>query len=113
MPETAQMTIELTPDAAKKVRQTMQQKPEILGLRLGVQGGGCSGFSYLIQFDSAARPQDHVFDFDGAKVFVDPKSLVYLNGMRVDYKADLMQQGFVLHNPNARQTCGCGTSFSV
>ena len=83
------------------------------GLRLGVQGGGCSGLSYVIQFDSEQRPQDHVFDFDGAKVFVDPKSLVYLNGMTVDYKSDLMQQGFVLHNPNAKHTCGCGTSFSA
>jgi iron-sulfur cluster assembly protein len=111
--ETAPTTIELTASAAARVRQVMQQKPEIAGLRLGVQGGGCSGFSYVIQFETVSRPKDHVFEFEGARVFVDPKSLVYLKGMRVDYKADLMQQGFVLHNPNAKQTCGCGTSFSA
>ena len=113
MEETARMTIELTPEAIKRVRQVMQQKPDVAGLRLGVQGGGCSGFSYGIQFDAAHRPQDHIFEFEGAKVFVDPKSLVYLNGMTVDYKSELMQQGFVLHNPNAKSTCGCGTSFSA
>ena len=113
MPETTLMTVELTPSAIRKVRQTVEQKPDVTGLRLGVQGGGCSGLSYVIQFDTAPRPQDHVFDFEGAKVFVDPKSLVYLNGMRVDYMSDLMQQGFVLHNPNAKHTCGCGTSFSA
>jgi iron-sulfur cluster assembly protein len=113
MPEAAQMTIELTATAARKVRQVMEQRPDVAGLRLGVQGGGCSGLSYVIQFDSEQRSQDQVFEFEGARVFVDPKSLTYLNGMRVDYKADLMQQGFVLHNPNATHTCGCGTSFSA
>jgi iron-sulfur cluster assembly protein len=113
MEETVRMTIELTPNAIKRVRLVMQQKPEIGGLRLGVQGGGCSGFSYVTQFEAAPRPQDHIYDFDGAKVFVDPKSLVYLQGMTLDYKSDLMQQGFVIHNPNAKSTCGCGTSFSA
>ena len=113
MEQTTESTIQLTPSAIRRVRQVMQQKPELGGLRLGVQGGGCSGFSYVIKFDSAARPNDHVFEFDGAKVFIDPKSLVYLKGLKLDYKTDLIQQAFVLDNPNASQSCGCGLSFSV
>ena len=105
--------IQLTENAAKRVRQVTQQKPEVGGLRLGVQGGGCSGLSYVIQFEPSPDSQDQIFDFDGAKVFVDPKSLAHLQGLTLDYKSDLMQQGFVLHNPNAKHTCGCGTSFSA
>jgi iron-sulfur cluster assembly protein len=113
MEQTDRTTIELTPKAIARVRTVMQQKPELGGLRLGVQGGGCSGFSYVTQFESGPRANDQVFDFEGAKVFVDPKSMVYLQGMTLDYKSDLMQQGFVIHNPNAKSTCGCGTSFSA
>ncbi|HWP83952.1 MAG TPA: iron-sulfur cluster assembly accessory protein [Terriglobia bacterium] len=113
MEETATKAIELTPKAIQRVRLVMQQKPEIGGLRLGVQGGGCSGFSYVTQFESGPRPTDYIFDFEGARVFVDPKSMVYLRGMTLDYKSDLMQQGFVIHNPNAKTTCGCGSSFSA
>ena len=113
MEQTTESTIQLTPSAIRRVRQVMQQKPELGGLRLGVQGGGCSGFSYVTQFESGPRPQDHIFEFEGAKVFVDPKSLAYLQGMTLDFKSDLMQQGFLIHNPNATHTCGCGTSFSA
>jgi len=113
MEETARMMIELTPQAIHRVQQVMQQKPDVGGLRLGVQGGGCSGFSYVTQFESGPRSDDQVFDYEGAKVFVDPKSMGYLQGMTLDYKSDLMQQGFVIHNPNAKSTCGCGTSFSA
>ena len=105
--------IQLTESAAKRVREVMGQQPDVAGLRLGVQGGGCSGFTYVIKFDAKPRPRDHVFEFEGAKVFVDPKSLDYLKGMELDYKADLLQQGFALHNPNAKHSCGCGLSFSV
>ncbi|OFV92725.1 MAG: hypothetical protein A3F68_06475 [Acidobacteria bacterium RIFCSPLOWO2_12_FULL_54_10] len=105
--------IELTTNASKRICEVVSQQPGVAGLRLGVQGGGCSGFSYVIKFDSAARPNDHVFEFDGAKVFIDPKSLVYLKGLKLDYKTDLIQQAFVLDNPNASQSCGCGLSFSV
>ena len=113
MNETKSPPIHLTEGAATRVRQVTQQKPEVGGLRLGVQGGGCSGLSYVIQFEPGPDPQDEVFEFGGAKVFVDPKSLEYLQGLTLDYKSDLMQQGFVLHNPNAKHTCGCGTSFSA
>jgi iron-sulfur cluster assembly protein len=105
--------IELTPNAAKRIAQVVAGKPEMKGLRLGVLGGGCSGLSYQIQFEKQQRPTDQVFERDGAKVFVDPKSLEILNGMTLDFKADLMQQSFTIHNPNAKTTCGCGTSFSV
>ena len=113
MEETSSTTIELTPKAIQRVRLVMQQKPDVGGLRLGVQGGGCSGFSYVTQFESGPRPNDQVFDYQGAKVWVDPKSMVFLKGMTLDFKSDLMQQGFVIHNPNAKSTCGCGTSFST
>ena len=82
------------------------------GLRLGVQGGGCSGLSYNIQFDSHPAERDRIFQFGDVRVFIDPKSFIYLNGMVVDYEETLMKQGFVFHNPNAQKSCGCGSSFS-
>ena len=105
--------IEVTTNASKRIREVAENQPDVAGLRLGVHGGGCSGFSYVIKFDSAARQKDHVFEFEGAKVFIDPKSLVYLKGLKLDYKMDLIQHAFVLDNPNASQSCGCGLSFSV
>jgi iron-sulfur cluster assembly accessory protein len=113
MTQNATATVEITPNAAKRIVQVMNSRPEIQGLRLGVLGGGCSGLSYQIQFETQQRPTDNVFELDGAKVFVDPKSLEILKGMTLDYKADLMQQSFIIHNPNAKTTCGCGTSFSI
>ena len=107
------MMIHVTESAVKRIRQVVERQQGVGGLRLGVLGGGCSGLSYDIQFDAGPRPEDQVFEFEGAKVFVDPKSLVYLNDMTLDYKSDLLQQGFVFHNPNAKHTCGCGTSFSA
>ena len=80
--------------------------------RLGVQGGGCSGLSYNIRFDTQPRERDRVFQFDDVRVFVDPKSFIYLHGMVLDYEESLMHQGFSFQNPNAKKACGCGTSFS-
>jgi iron-sulfur cluster assembly protein len=106
--------IQLTEKAIGRIRQVfVKQGVEGGGLRLGVQGGGCSGMSYLIRFEPKQRPSDRVFDFEGVKVFVDPKSLIYLEGMTLDYKESLMQSGFVFENPNAKKSCGCGTSFSA
>jgi iron-sulfur cluster assembly protein len=106
--------IQLTDKAIGRIRQVfVKQGVEGGGLRLGVQGGGCSGMSYLIRFEPKQRPSDRVFDFEGVKVFVDPKSLIYLEGMTLDYKESLMQSGFVFENPNAKKSCGCGTSFSA
>ncbi len=105
--------IQLTERALEKVRELLKQEqvPESGGLRLAVQGGGCSGLTYAMRFDTQAREKDKVFEFAGVRVFVDPKSLIYLAGTVLDYKADLMHQGFVFQNPNAQKTCGCGQSF--
>lgn len=105
--------IQLTENAAKRIEEVMKQQEEVGGLRLAVQGGGCAGFNYVIKFDKAPRPNDQVFELHGAKVFVDPKSFQYLDGLTLDYKSDLMQQTFIFENPNAKHSCSCGTSFSV
>jgi iron-sulfur cluster assembly protein len=105
--------IQVTPKAVEKIKATFAREGVAGGLRLGVLGGGCSGLSYQFKFDTKERPTDKVFDYDGVKIFVDPKSLIYLNGMILDYQESLMQSGFVFDNPNAKKACGCGTSFSA
>ena len=105
--------IQVTPKAVNKIRQTFAREGVTGGLRLGVLGGGCSGLSYQFKFDSRERPNDKVLDYDGVKIFVDPKSLLYLEGMTLDYQESLMQSGFVFENPNAKKSCGCGTSFTA
>jgi len=105
--------IQVTENAAKRIEEVMRQQEQVGGLRLAVQGGGCAGFNYVVKFDKAARPSDQVFEVHGAKVFVDPKSFQYLDGLVLDYKSDLMQQTFLFENPNAKHSCSCGTSFSV
>ena len=105
--------IQLTESAIQRIQEVMNQQEQVGGLRLAVQGGGCAGFTYVIKFDSGPRPKDQVFEFEGAKVFVDPKSFQYLDGLTLDYKSDLIQQTFVFHNPNAQSSCSCGTSFAV
>jgi iron-sulfur cluster assembly protein len=104
--------IQVTPKAITKIRQAFAKQGVEGVLRLGVLGGGCSGLSYQFRFDTKQRPSDKVFEFDGVKIVVDPKSLLYLHGMTLDYKESLMQSGFVFENPNAQKSCGCGTSFS-
>lgn len=105
--------ITLTSAAIKEVKRLLTEKsqPE-LALRVGVKGGGCSGLSYLINFD-AQRPADNLFEFEGVKLLVDPKSLLYLEGMTLDFSDALQGRGFKFVNPNASKTCGCGESFSV
>ena len=108
------MAIEITEKAVDEVRRMMsKENVNAAGLRVGVKGGGCSGLSYQFRFDTKERPTDKVFEFDGVKVVVDPKSVLYLHGMTLDYKESLMQSGFVFENPNAQKNCGCGTSFSA
>jgi iron-sulfur cluster assembly protein len=107
--------IQVTQNAIKKIRSAMLKEnvfPEQGGLRLGVQGGGCSGLTYNIRFDTQPRERDRVFQFEDVRVFVDPKSFIYLHGMTLDYQETLMQQGFVFVNPNSTKSCGCGSSFS-
>ena len=113
-PEVKVAPISLTPNAIAKVKGIMaQQNPVPAGLRVGVVGGGCSGFSYSLQFDTNAGMMDKVFDMDGLKVFVDATSIMYLNGCRVDYVETLEGAGFKFENPNVKSTCGCGSSFNV
>ncbi len=107
--------IQVTEKALARIRAAIAKEgisPEQGGLRLGVQGGGCSGLSYNIRFDTQPRERDRIFQFDDVRVFVDPKSFIYLHGMTLDYQETLMQQGFVFVNPNSTKSCGCGTSFS-
>lgn len=112
MTETA-AKIEVTPKAVQKIREAFAKQGVIGGLRLGVLGGGCSGLSYQFKFDVKPRPTDKVFEFEDVKIFIDPKSLVFLDGMTLDYKESLMQSGFDFINPHAKKNCGCGTSFSA
>lgn len=106
--------ISVTPKAIQKIREAfVKHGVSEGGLRLGVQGGGCSGLSYLFKVETKERPKDNIFDFGGVKVFVDPKSMLYLDGMTLDYKESLIRSGFVFENPNAKKSCGCGTSFSA
>ncbi len=108
--------IQVTDKALVKVKSAMAKEgisPDQGGLRLGVQGGGCSGLSYNVRFDTQPRERDRIYQFGDVRVFVDPKSFIYLNGMILDYQETLMQQGFVFVNPQATKSCGCGTSFSA
>jgi iron-sulfur cluster assembly protein len=105
--------IGITERAAEKIKQLQAaENKDSQGLRLKVVGGGCSGLQYKMDLD-LQKPGDRVFEKDGAKVLVDMKSLLYLNGTELDYKEELMQSGFVFQNPNVKRSCGCGTSFTV
>ncbi len=109
------MGIQITETAAKRIRLLMDKQGMTEGgLRVGVKGGGCSGLSYVFSWEKEARPGDEVFEGpEGAKIYVDKKSLLFLKGTVLDYDTSLMSKGFVLSNPNAKASCGCGSSFSV
>ena len=113
----AEPRIQVTPSAAKQIKAQLARRPQTKpqsGVRLGVKGGGCSGLSYTFSWDREPRLGDEVFEGpDGAKIFVDKKSLLFLNGTTLDYDTALLTQGFVFHNPNAKSTCGCGSSFGA
>ena len=108
--------IHLTEKAAHKI-QTLLAKEGVSadtgGLRVGVQGGGCSGLTYAMRLDTQPRDRDKVFEENGARIFVDPKSYLYLRDTTLDYIEELMRQGFVFHNPMAQRSCGCGSSFTA
>ncbi len=111
-PATSPLT--LTPTAVAKVREIMAtQDPLPAGLRIGVVGGGCSGFQYSMSFENQQGMMDKVFRFDDLKVFVDATSLMYLNGCVIDYVETLEAAGFKFDNPSVKSTCGCGSSFSA
>jgi iron-sulfur cluster assembly accessory protein len=106
--------ITLTPKAVAKVKEIMAaQDPVPSALRLGVMGGGCSGFSYSMQFDNEKGMMDKSFEFDGLTLLVDATSYMYLEGVTVDYLETLDQSGFKFDNPNVKSTCGCGQSFNA
>ena len=106
--------ITLTATAINKVKEIMaQQNPVPSGLRVGVVGGGCSGFQYSMSFENSAGLMDKTYEFDGLKVYVDATSVMYLNGATVDYVETLEGAGFKFENPNVKTTCGCGSSFNV
>jgi iron-sulfur cluster assembly protein len=107
--------ISVTDRAAKEVSRIIdeQKLPDATVLRVGVKGGGCSGFSYTLGFDDNVSEVDQIFEINGVKVAVDPKSFLYLNGTQIDFEESLMGRGFKFGNPNAAKSCGCGESFSV
>jgi len=111
---TKEAIIKLTPSALTQLRRIMDEQnvPEGYGLRVGVKGGGCSGFSYLLGFD-ALKEKDQVFDIDGIPVYIERTHGMYLLGMEVDWHEGLNNRGFIFNNPNASDTCGCGSSFSA
>lgn len=106
--------VKLTPAAVAKVKEIMAaQDPVPAALRLGVRGGGCSGFQYSMQFEVEKGPMDKSFEFDGLTLIVDATSLMYLNNCEVDYLETLDASGFKFNNPNVKSTCGCGSSFNA
>ncbi len=115
MAEESIATISVTEKAAAEVRRVMVQKQlgDEAGLRLGVKGGGCSGFSYVMNLEPHPARGDEIFESAGLKVFVDPKSYLYLEGTQVDFNDDLTSRGFVFKNPSSTGSCGCGASFSA
>jgi iron-sulfur cluster assembly protein len=104
--------ITLTDRAAEKIQKLLSGTSKGSGLRVKVVEGGCSGFEYQMIVGEPAA-EDRVFERNGARIFLDPKSMLHLNGTELDYKDSLMQSGFVFNNPNVKGTCGCGTSFAV
>ncbi len=107
--------ITLTEKAAAEVKRIKSQNniPDAHALRVGVKGGGCSGLSYVLGFDAEQRKGDVMFEMHGVKIWVDPKSLFYLAGTELDFQDGLNGKGFVFNNPQAKRTCGCGSSFSA
>ncbi|MCC6950685.1 MAG: iron-sulfur cluster insertion protein ErpA [Phycisphaerales bacterium] len=102
--------------AAREIHRIIEEQEldkDKVRLRVGVKGGGCSGFSYLLDLTETQKETDEVFVQHGVTIIVDPKSLLYLNGTTVDFKDEIMGRGFVFGNPNATSTCGCGSSFSA
>jgi len=107
--------IQITENAAKQIHKMLTKRAQgEVGLRIGVKAGGCSGFEYIFGWEQTPKATDVVFESgDGARVFVDPRSLRLLDGTVLDYDTSLISRGFIFNNPNAKNTCGCGVSFSV
>jgi iron-sulfur cluster assembly protein len=114
MPSVTENVIHLTPSAVKEVKRLIQlQDKGDVALRVGVKGGGCSGMTYTMSFQSDIGPHDQVFEVEDLRVVVDTKSALYLKGTTLDFVDTLQESGFKFINPNAKESCGCGTSFSA
>ncbi len=114
--DTAQSDVILSESAAREVKKIIAEQEldaDKVRLRVGVKGGGCSGFSYILDLTESKKDTDEEFEQHGVKVICDPKSLLYLAGVTVDFKDEIMGRGFVFNNPNATTSCGCGSSFAV
>ena len=109
---TAPALVNVTEQAAEEVRKLLAEDPDKSGLRLEIRGGGCSGMSYGLSFDNA-QEKDNIVEAHGVKVFIDPKSSIYLKGTTLDFQSGLEGKGFVIKNPQAKSSCGCGSSFTV
>ena len=104
--------LSLTDSAARRVKELIKDSDHV-GIRPGVQGGGCSGFSYTLKFSSGALEGDKIIESNGVEIHIDKKSYLYLIGTQIDFVTENLQSGFKFVNPNAKRTCGCGGSFSV
>ena len=106
--------VQMTETAVTKVKEILEaQEPKPAGLRISVVGGGCSGFNYSMAFENSPGLLDKIYEFGGLKVYIDQASMLYLDGASVDYVETLEGAGFKFNNPNVRNTCGCGSSFSA
>jgi iron-sulfur cluster assembly protein len=107
------MGITLTEKAAEHVKGFLANRGKGEGLRLGVKTSGCSGMAYVLEFADSIEDEDQVFESNGVKVIIDPKSLIYLDGTELDYTKEGLNEGFKFNNPNVKDSCGCGESFTV
>ena len=107
------MAIQLTEVAAKRVRSFLDNRGKGIGLRIGIKTTGCSGMAYVLEFVDEMTDEDSVFESQGVKIIVDPKSMIYLDGTEVDFAKEGLNEGFQFRNPNAKDECGCGESFTV
>ncbi|HPB77024.1 MAG TPA: iron-sulfur cluster assembly protein IscA [Chromatiaceae bacterium] len=107
------MAISMTAAAARHVRNYLDNRGKGIGIRLGVRTSGCSGMAYTLEFADETQPEDLVFESEGVKVLVDPKSLLYLDGTELDYTREGLNEGFKFNNPNVKDACGCGESFNI
>jgi iron-sulfur cluster assembly protein len=108
------MAVNLTPAAAQRVKTMIDKRGKGIGLRVGVKKSGCTGFAYVVDYVDEPNSDDHIFVNHGVDVYVDPKSLSAIDGMEIDYvRESLLNEGFEFRNPNVKDECGCGESFSV
>ncbi len=107
------MTITLTEKAAKHITRFLEKRGRGVGLRFGVRTTGCSGLAYKLEYVDEAQAEDHVFESFGVKLFVDPKSLAYIDGTELDFAREGLNEGFKFNNPNVKDECGCGESFRI